>query len=93
MADIGLRKPDALRFDGNMAENWRIFEMEYEIYIEAMFSEKSARAKAMMLLNLAGREAIERERGERHFCTLTCTLPFLDTRNTNQKMEWNDCSK
>ena len=61
MAD-GLRKPDPLTFDGNKAEKWRIFKQEYEIYIEAMFSDKSQKARAMILLNLAGREAIELER-------------------------------
>ena len=58
----GLRKPDALSFDGNVAENWRRFELEYDIYIAAAFSDKPEKVKAMILLNLAGREAIEKER-------------------------------
>ena len=59
MAD-GLRKLDPLTFDGNKAKKWRIFKQENEIYIEAIFSDKSQKAKAMILL--AGREAIELER-------------------------------
>ena len=51
MADGGLRKP-ALWLEGNTAENWRIFEMEYDISIEAIYREKPAKADAMMLLNL-----------------------------------------
>lgn len=58
-----LRRPAPLSFQGNTAENWRIFEEEYDIYIEAGFSTNSERSKAMMLLNLAGSEAIEKARG------------------------------
>ena len=61
MAD-GFRRPDPLVFDGNIAENWRIFEQEYDIFIAAAHSDKTARTKAYILLNLAGAEAIERER-------------------------------
>ncbi len=60
MADGGgLRKPGPLSFT---ADGWRTFEMEFDVYIEAMYGEKSEKAKAMMFLNLAGREAIEREK-------------------------------
>ena len=62
MADGGLRKPEPLRFDGNAAENWCVFEREYMIFIEAAYSAKTNRVKAAILLNLAGPEAIERER-------------------------------
>ena len=61
MAD-GLRKHSPLRFDHQKAENWRVFSMEFDIYMEAMYADKSDRAKAMILLNLAGGEAIELER-------------------------------
>ena len=62
MADIGLRKPDSLSFKGNVAENWRTFVREYDIFIAAGYSDKPAAVKAAVLLNLAGPEAIERER-------------------------------
>ena len=61
MAD-GFRRPDPLVFDGNVAESWRRFEREYEIFIAAAHSDKSAKTRAYILLNLAGTEAIERER-------------------------------
>ncbi|CAI5671963.1 unnamed protein product [Oreochromis niloticus] len=58
----GFRRPDPLVFDGNVAENWRIFEQEYDIFIAVAHSDKPARTQAYILLNLAGPEAIERER-------------------------------
>ncbi|XP_039667548.1 uncharacterized protein LOC120565686 isoform X2 [Perca fluviatilis] len=61
MAD-GFRRPDPVVFDGNVAENWRIFEQDYDIFIAAAHSDKPAKTKAYILLNLAGPEAIERER-------------------------------
>lgn len=58
----GFRRPDPLVFDENIAENWRVFEQEYDIFIAAAHSNKPARTQAYILLNLAGSEAIERER-------------------------------
>ena len=52
----GFRKPDPLVF-----ENWRIFGQEYDIFIAAACSDKHT-TQAFILLNLAGSEAIERER-------------------------------
>lgn len=60
MAD-GFRRPDPLVFDGNVAENWRKFEREYEIFIAAAHGDKPAKTRAYIFLNLAGPEAIERE--------------------------------
>ena len=62
MATGGLRKPDPLSFEGNLAENWRKFEEDFVIFIEAGHSEKSSKQKAYMLLNLAGTDAIERSK-------------------------------
>uniref|UniRef100_A0AAV2J214 ABC1 atypical kinase-like domain-containing protein n=1 Tax=Knipowitschia caucasica TaxID=637954 RepID=A0AAV2J214_KNICA len=58
----GFRRPDPLVFDGDLAESWRVFEREYDIFIEAAHADKSAKTKSYILLNLAGAEAIERER-------------------------------
>ena len=55
-------KPAPLSFEGNCAENWRIFEQEDNILIAAAYSNKPKKAQAYMLLNLAGSEAIEHER-------------------------------
>ncbi|XP_067313562.1 uncharacterized protein [Pseudorasbora parva] len=57
----GFRRPDPLVFDGNIAENWRVFEQEFDKFIAAAHSEKEPRTKAFILLNLAGSEARERE--------------------------------
>ena len=56
------RKPDPLRFDGNVAENWRIFELDFDIFIAAAHSSKTKKEQAYILLNIAGREAIEKSR-------------------------------
>ena len=50
-----------LHLDGNVAENWRRFKQEYQIYIDAGYSDKPKKVQTMILLNLAGREAIEQE--------------------------------
>lgn len=60
MAD-GFRRPDPLVFDENVAQHWRKFEREYDIFIVAAHRDKPARTRAYILLNLAGPEAIERE--------------------------------
>ena len=65
MATGGLaRKPEPLCFTGNVAENWIRFEMEYDVYnlLDCLPEETTERQKAMMLLNLAGTEAIQREK-------------------------------
>ena len=61
MAD-GFRSPDPLVFDENVAVHWRKFEREYDIFIATTHGDKPAQTRAYILLNLAGPEAIERER-------------------------------
>ena len=61
MAD-GLRKPGPLCFEGNVALNWKHFAEEVEIFIAAAHGEKNDRTKTYIVLNLAGREAIEKEK-------------------------------
>ena len=57
-----LRKPEFISFEGNCAENWRVFELEYDIYVEAAHPTAEAKTRAYILLNLAGKDAIERAR-------------------------------
>ncbi len=58
----GLRKPEPVNFE-NAADSWRRFVQDYEIYIAATgFADKDPKVQAMILLNLAGQEAIEKER-------------------------------
>ena len=58
----GLRKPEPLSFEGNVSLNWKNFKQEVEIFIAAAHGEKDAKTKAYIFLNLAGREAIEKEK-------------------------------
>ena len=51
-----------LSFDENVAVHWRKFEREHDIFIAAAHGHKPARTRAYILLNLAGPEAIEKER-------------------------------
>ncbi len=62
MAESYFHKPGPLIFDGNIAENWRRFVQEYDVFIAAACSTKPKKTQAYILLNLAGREAIEREK-------------------------------
>ena len=48
----GLRKPEPLSFEGNVAENWRHFEEDFDIFIEAAYGDKDERTKTYILLNL-----------------------------------------
>lgn len=56
------RRSDPLVFDENIAENWHLFEQEFDIFIAAAHGDKPPQTQAFILLNLAGPEAIERER-------------------------------
>ncbi|CAB4033107.1 Hypothetical predicted protein, partial [Paramuricea clavata] len=51
-----------LIFNGNVAESWRRFVQKYEVFIAAACSTKAKKTPAYILLNLAGGEAIEREK-------------------------------
>ena len=62
MAESCFHKPGPLVFDGNVSENWRRFVQEYDVFITAACSGKSKKIQAYILLNLAGGEAIEREK-------------------------------
>ena len=57
-----LRSVNLLSFEGNCAENWRAFEMEYDIYVNPAHPAADAKTRSYILLNLAGKEAIERAR-------------------------------
>ena len=57
-----LRKPEVLSFKENYAENWRVFEWEYDIYVEAAHPTAETKIRAYILLNLAGKDAIETAR-------------------------------
>ncbi|XP_046558199.1 uncharacterized protein LOC124267324 [Haliotis rubra] len=61
MAD-GFNRPKPLSFEGDIAENWRQFEQEFDIFLEAAHGDKDDKTQAYIFLNIAGKEAIEREK-------------------------------
>ena len=57
----GFARPTRLSFEGNVAENWRRFKQNYDIYIVAAgHSRKTKKERSCILLNLAGEDAVER---------------------------------
>ena len=55
-----LRKPDAMKFNGNNALSWRNWKEDYGIYIEAAGLEtQSEKQRYHILLNLIGRPALD----------------------------------
>ena len=55
------RKLDPLHFDGNVTESWRIFELDFDIFLSTGHSTKT-KEQAYILLNIAGCKAIEKRR-------------------------------
>ena len=58
-----LRKPDILSFEGNVADNWRVFEQEYNIYIAAAHPDTTAETFQFCFVDLANK-ADSRDFGE-----------------------------
>ena len=56
----GFRRADPVVFNENVAEIWKNFGREYDIFIAAAHSDNPAKTRAYILLSLAGPEAIER---------------------------------
>ena len=55
-----LQPPNELRLTGNLAENWRRFKQQFEIYqIASGLDKKDAKVQAMALLHVAGTEALD----------------------------------
>ena len=55
-----LQPPSALALTGNLAENWRRFKQQFEIYeIASGLARKDGKVRAMTLLHVAGSEALE----------------------------------
>lgn len=54
------RPPDALSFQGNLAESWRRWKQQFEVYMVASGkTDKSDEVKAATFLHVAGPEALE----------------------------------
>ena len=55
-----IRQPDELVLSGNIAENWRKFKQEFELYLIATgLDTKTSRQKIALLLHVARKQAIE----------------------------------
>ena len=55
-----LQPPSALALTGNLAENWRRFKQQFEIYeIASGLARKDGKVRAMTLLHVAGSETLE----------------------------------
>ena len=55
-----LEPPKSLILTGNLAENWRRFKQQFEIYqIASALDKKDGKVQAMALLHVVGIEALE----------------------------------
>ena len=56
-----IAQPEALNLTGNVAENWRHFKQEFELYLVAAgLDTKSDKQKIALLLHVAKKPAIYR---------------------------------
>lgn len=57
----GFKPPEGLRLSGNLAQNWKKFRQQLDLFLEATEPEKprSAKQKAAILLHIAGPDALE----------------------------------
>lgn len=59
MSDL-LRKPDILKMEGNLSENWRRWKRTYDCYFDAAeLSEKTDKIKINTFFNLIGPDAVD----------------------------------
>ena len=55
-----LQPPSALALTGNLAENWRRFKQQFQIYeVASGLTRKDGKVRAMTLLHVAGPKALE----------------------------------
>ena len=55
-----LSPPEALNFDGNIADNWRRWKQRFEIFsLASGLSAKESKIQAATFLHVAGAEALE----------------------------------
>ena len=57
-----LRKPDLLSFEGNAPENLRLFFLKFDFYVRAAYPNANEKTQIQIMLNLAGRDALERSK-------------------------------
>ena len=55
-----LQPPSALALTGNLAENWRRFKQQFQIYeVASGLTRKDGKVRAMTLLHVVGPKALE----------------------------------
>lgn len=55
-----VNKINPLKFEGNLSENWKAFKRDFRIYLNAAeLAGKAESVRISLLLNLAGKEAVE----------------------------------
>lgn len=55
-----LQPPSALSFEGNLAENWKIWEQKFDLFLIASeFSEKPEEVQCATFLHVAGEDAVK----------------------------------
>jgi hypothetical protein len=77
--DLAVRKPDELEFVGNVSENYKKYVMQFDIYIDCLPETVTDKQKAMLFLNLAGTEAMQREKS----FTYKEAIPAVPAANGN----------
>ncbi|XP_031328603.1 uncharacterized protein LOC116159695 [Photinus pyralis] len=54
------KPPEPLHLDGNISDNWRKFEQQFQIFIEATELDQKSEAKQLaVLLNLVGNDGLD----------------------------------
>lgn len=60
MDRIEIRMPNYLKLEGNVAENWRVFKQNYNIFEQAAdLSTKTEKQKIAIFLNACGPDTVE----------------------------------
>lgn len=55
-----LQPPSALSFEGNIAENWKLWEQKFDLFLIASgIAEKSSKVQCATFLHVAGEEAVK----------------------------------
>lgn len=55
-----LQPPSVLSFEGNIAENWKLWEKKFDLFLTASgIAEKSSKVQCATFLHVAGEEAVK----------------------------------
>ena len=55
-----LKPPESMCWQGNLAENWKMFEQRFRLYLSAIgYDSKAVKTKSSVLLHLLGEKGLE----------------------------------